>query len=316
LGISVTYVEENCRPVGLRSPASDEPVLDTVLQESYLHAELIYDPPLSLIDVSISNYRDDEDFLDHDYVLHFYARNPIAHREAMPIEVSLWNMYFWQSREELAKILRLSLSGKLPKDMRLGDVRLDTSTGELYAELWVPLGDNLTFGQLEERSRTLDDAFSKIWQRVSVVSKGVLQPPAHAEDPHFPTVFLCHSTMDKPFVRQLRDELRKRKIRVWLDEEQILVGHDFVQRMQEGISNSDFTVVVLSPRFVKFGPWAKEEYRAALVKQVSENKIVLLPILQETCEIPSLLSTKKYADFRNSFEDGLEALAHSILKHK
>jgi len=134
------------------------------------------------------------------------------------------------------------------------------------------------------------------------LSSGVEPPVAFIAGPTTPSAFICHSTLDKPFVLRLCEELKKKQIRVWLDEEQILVGHDFVERMEEGITASDFTAVVVSPRFVAHGLWAKEEYRTAVTRQVAAKRVVLLPVLLEACEILQLLNSKKYADFTGSYD--------------
>jgi len=76
---------------------------------------------------------------------------------------------------------------------------------------------------------------------------------------------------------------------VWFDEERILVGHDFVAEMEAGIKPADFVAVVLSSNFIDGGPWAKEEYRSSLTKQLKEGRVVILPVLREDCAIPSLL---------------------------
>ena len=71
-------------------------------------------------------------------------------------------------------------------------------------------------------------------------------------------VFLCHSSKDKPFVKKLAEELSENGIRVWVDYEQILPGQDFTKRMEDGISECDFVIVVLTPNFLN-GPWAQRE---------------------------------------------------------
>jgi hypothetical protein len=316
MGISIGYLDINSKQVGaMPSPTSDRPVIDKVLRESYLSAEFTFTPPLTSVEVSVTNYRSTPHG-DHAYVLHFYSKNPIAFRDATPIEIELWNTYFWEGQPKFAGILHREFCGKLPKDLRLGQVRMDTLDKELFTELWIPLGDDMNIGQLETLSRAINEEFADIWRRVCDVSAGVEPPVAYIADPTSPSVFICHSTLDKTFVRRLCDELKKKQIRVWLDEEQILVGHDFVARMEEGIKSSDFTAVILSPRFVAHGPWAKEEYRSALTRQVKAKRIVLLPVLLESCDIPALLTSKKYADFTGTFEDGFKSLAFSIANHK
>jgi hypothetical protein len=316
MGISISYVDINLTQVGT-VPAADpfRPVVDKVLRESYLSAEYTFDPALGSIDVSVTNYREDPHG-DHEHVLHFYSKNPVSYRDATAMEIELWKTYFWEAEEKLAKILNREFSGKLPKDMRLGQVRIDTLDKEIFTELWIPLAGDMLMRELETISRALNDEFAAIWLRVADVSNRVEQPVAFLSGPTTPSVFICHSTLDKPFVRRLCEELKKKKIRVWLDEEQILVGHDFVAKMEEGITASDFTAVILSPRFVAYGPWAKEEYRNALTRQVGAKRVVLLPVLLEACDIPPLLTSKKYADFTGAFEDGFKSLAFSIANHK
>lgn len=40
-------------------------------------------------------------------------------------------------------------SGKLAKDLRRGQVRIESLDKELFTELWVPLAGNMTVGELE-----------------------------------------------------------------------------------------------------------------------------------------------------------------------
>lgn len=115
-------------------------------------------------------------------------------------------------------------------------------------------------------------------------------------------------------MRKLAEELKSNGLKVWIDEDEILVGHDFIAKMEEGIAKSDFVVVTLTPNFME-GLWAQEEYRNALKKQVDENRIVLLPVLKKDCEIPGFLSSKNYADFRKNFKNGFRSLLYSLRRH-
>ncbi len=127
-----------------------------------------------------------------------------------------------------------------------------------------------------------------------------------------PTVFLCHSSKDKLFVRRLAKELLEKGLDVWLDEKRILVGQSFIDRMQDGIKEADFIAVVLTPNFLK-GPWANQELQVALSHEVLTGRVKVLPVLRRDCEIPGFLSIKTYVDFRgNKFKKGIEVLVQSI----
>lgn len=129
-----------------------------------------------------------------------------------------------------------------------------------------------------------------------------------------PKIFLCHASKDKKFVRRLSEELQENGIDTWLDENEILVGQSFINRMEEGIRESDFIVVVLTPNFLQ-GIWANQELQMALIHEVEVCKVKILPILKRDCDIPGFLRSKSYADFRgNKFEKGMRNLMQSIFR--
>ncbi len=55
------------------------------------------------------------------------------------------------------------------------------------------------------------------------------------------TVFLSHSSNDKPFVRELADALESGgEIKVWLDEREIDYGENAVLKMEEDTTPTSF----------------------------------------------------------------------------
>ena len=85
------------------------------------------------------------------------------------------------------------------------------------------------------------------------------------------------------------------------------VGDSINKKIQDGISCAGWLAVILSRHSVK-SPWVEREISAALVKELELKDIFVLPLLYEDCEIPLFLRDKIYADFRQSFADGLEML--------
>ena len=63
-----------------------------------------------------------------------------------------------------------------------------------------------------------------------------------------PRVFLSHTSTDKVFVRRLAGDLKAHNVGVWLDEWEMRVGDSIVERVQQGIDESVYLAVVLSPR--------------------------------------------------------------------
>jgi len=125
------------------------------------------------------------------------------------------------------------------------------------------------------------------------------------------TIFLCHSSTDKGFVRMVNDDLRRLGATTWLDENNIKVGDSLVGKISEGLKVSQFMAVFLSPASVK-SIWTKKEWQSYLSRQLAGSAITILPVLIEKCEVPEILADLKYADFTESYHDGLRQL-HAAL---
>ena len=121
------------------------------------------------------------------------------------------------------------------------------------------------------------------------------------------TVFLCHATKDKPFIRRLARTLEKNGLKVWLDEKELHVGDSLVSAIEEAIERSDYVVVALSRVALK-RKWVLRELHAAYAIEDMRGKKVILPVLIEKAELPLFLRDKKYADFSNGFRSGITEL--------
>jgi len=62
--------------------------------------------------------------------------------------------------------------------------------------------------------------------------------------------FISHASEDKEQVAlPLSLALRQRGVRVWLDKFELRIGDSLRQKIDEGLANSRFGVVILSPSF-------------------------------------------------------------------
>ena len=127
------------------------------------------------------------------------------------------------------------------------------------------------------------------------------------------SIFLCHSSADKPIVRSIAQKLTIRGAQVWLDEAEILVGDSILEKIQDGINCSDYLGVVLSKKSVE-SIWVKKEVEAALTHEIETGEIKVIPILIEKCDIPLFLKSKKYADMTSPerYEEGIENIVKRL----
>jgi hypothetical protein len=125
-------------------------------------------------------------------------------------------------------------------------------------------------------------------------------------------VFLAHSSENKVFVRKLAYDLSVRGLPVWLDEWELAVGDSLAEKISEGIDGSGWLLVVLSKVSV-ISAWVKRELNAGLATELERKDVFVLPALLEDCKLPVFLKDKIYADFRKSYQMGLDALMNKLL---
>lgn len=133
----------------------------------------------------------------------------------------------------------------------------------------------------------------------------------HQEHSDRRVAFLSHSSADKPFIRQLAADLTANGIDVWLDEQRIRVGDSIPEKIAQGLAESDFFLIGLSENSTK-SEWVKKELNNALVREVRKRKVHVLPLLIDKTDIPEIISDKKYADFSESYKEGLADLLASL----
>ncbi len=123
--------------------------------------------------------------------------------------------------------------------------------------------------------------------------------------------FISHSTMDKPFARQLAVDLVAAGVKVWIDEQRIVVGDSIPEKVAQGVAESDFFIVVLSKNSVA-SPWVTKELNHALVKEIERRRVTIYPVRLDDAAVPETIKEKKYADFSISYAKGLEELLTAI----
>jgi TIR domain len=80
-------------------------------------------------------------------------------------------------------------------------------------------------------------------------------------------VFLCHSSTDKPFVRQVFLDLIKLGHRVWIDEYEINVGDSIVEKINAATEDAGALVLFISSTSCD-SQWVKREWSSALMRQL------------------------------------------------
>ncbi len=121
------------------------------------------------------------------------------------------------------------------------------------------------------------------------------------------SIFLSHNHEDKPFARRLSERLQAHGIHTWLDEAEIQVGDSLIAKISSAIQECAYLGIILSPHSVT-SEWVRREVNLALTEEIEGERVKVLPLLYQKCEIPGFLADKLYADFTKDFEEGFEKL--------
>ncbi len=90
-------------------------------------------------------------------------------------------------------------------------------------------------------------------------------------------VFICHASEDKDFVEPLAIALQEKGLKVWYDRFRLKLGDSLRQKIDDGLANCKFGVVVLSNVFFTKS-WPQNELDALASRQNQDGKKVILPI--------------------------------------
>jgi hypothetical protein len=137
-------------------------------------------------------------------------------------------------------------------------------------------------------------------------------------------VFISHSSVDTKFVMHLATDLRTREgIDAWLDRWEINPGKRILERLEEGLSEAEVFILVLSPDSIN-SQWVEYERQAWLAMQIEEEKRAkeesrpparrLIPVLYRDCQKPPFLQPIHHVKITDQeYENGFKQLVNAIM---
>jgi len=113
-------------------------------------------------------------------------------------------------------------------------------------------------------------------------------------------VFLCHSSQDKPIVRELYQRLNAEGwIDSWLDEEKLLPGQNWDMEIEKAVEAADAVIVCLSTNSVSKEGYLQRELKFVLdiAQEKPEGIIFIIPLRLDDCVVPRRLKGYQYQDY-------------------
>jgi TIR domain-containing protein len=105
-------------------------------------------------------------------------------------------------------------------------------------------------------------------------------------------VFLCHSSRDKPFVKELCRDLKAAGYKPWLGVDNLIPGQGWEDAIKKAVRESHVVIVCLSADAVTKAGFIQKEIKFALdvADEQPEGRIFIIPARLEDCEVPNRLS--------------------------
>ncbi len=137
---------------------------------------------------------------------------------------------------------------------------------------------DLSYSMLKEDQyimvKTVLDKFSYLTAKIKEDS-----PVFHPSMTKKYDVFISHATKDKlESVNDLRNEIMSMGVDVWYDSDSIEWGDSLSGKIDEGLKNCEFGIVVLSNHFFD-RPWCEKELHKLAERQETEQRKTILPLL-------------------------------------
>jgi hypothetical protein len=127
-------------------------------------------------------------------------------------------------------------------------------------------------------------------------------------------VFICHASEDKEAVaRPLAVLLERAGARVWLDASTLTLGDSLSQKIDNGLANSHYGVVILSKSFFAKA-WPARELSGLVQREIRGRKVIL-PVWHEIDHEFILQFSPTLADkLAISTSKGLQSVSDAIMQ--
>lgn len=143
----------------------------------------------------------------------------------------------------------------------------------------------------------------------------------YEEDPFFQNdayekeydVFISHASEDKETVAHpLADALKSNGLSVWYDEFELKIGDSLRRKIDKGIANSNFGIIVISRDFINKG-WTNYELDGLITRAVNGDQTIL-PIWHNITKREVINYSPSLADklARSTTEFTIEEIAEEI----
>lgn len=133
------------------------------------------------------------------------------------------------------------------------------------------------------------------------------------EDPEKYEFFICHASEDKQeVVEPLSNALLSKGAKVWVDHLVLTIGDSLSRTIDEGLLNSEYGIVIISPSFFR-KEWPQRELAGLVQKEVNGKKVIL-PVWHNVARDMVVRHSPTLADkVAGNTSEGIDHLADKLM---
>jgi sRNA-binding protein len=130
------------------------------------------------------------------------------------------------------------------------------------------------------------------------------------------SIFISYSHADKELARALAGALRRRGLKVWIDEGELKVGDSLIERIATAIAEIDFFLALVSESS-RSSNWCRKELALAVTGELGREGVKVLPVRVDGAEMPAALGDVFYLELTESnVEKVADQVAAAIPRHQ
>jgi len=121
-------------------------------------------------------------------------------------------------------------------------------------------------------------------------------------------IFISYTHSDSRVAQKITNELESLGMKPWIDSREIGPGQSFLERMNEGIAEASYILVLFS-KDSHASRWVSREWMSAL----ANKDTLLIPIILDDTPLPPLIRDIRYIDLRADVNEGVREVGKFFL---
>lgn len=126
-----------------------------------------------------------------------------------------------------------------------------------------------------------------------------------------PRIFIAYAVEDVRCALDLYSGLEKRGYAPWIDRRKLLPGQNWIRRIEDAISNSDFFIACFSKNSAgkRGGFQAEIRYALDCARRVPLDDVFMIPVRLDECRVPRAIAREtQYVDLFPDFDAGFNRI--------